>query len=79
MGTDQEPVRDAESPLLSKLRQQQMLNEKQELDFIAYWLCSHCQTNVKHACQMAQSWWMRKWILGRDGILHPLQNRLHIC
>ena len=36
------------------------------------WLCSHCQMNVKHGCQMAQTWWLRKWNLGSDGILHPL-------
>ena len=28
--------------------------------------------NVKHGCQMAQTWWLRKWNLDRDGILHPI-------
>ena len=25
------------------------------------WLCSHCRMIVKHGCQMAQTWWLRKW------------------
>ena len=37
------------------------------------WLCSHCQMNVKHDCQMAQTWWLRKQDLDRDGILYPIQ------
>ena len=30
--------------------------------------------NVKHGCQTAQTWWLRKWDLDRYGIVHPLHN-----
>ena len=33
--------------------------------------------NVKHGCQMAQTWWLRKWDLDWDGILHPIQMLCH--
>ena len=70
--------------LLTKLRQQHMLNEKQVI-FNAYFLMTKMQPKIISndalinwgGCQMAQTWWLRKLFdLDRDGILHPLHYPL---
>ena len=73
---------EADCPLLTKLRklrQRHMLNENQELDFNVYLLIDYLLQLNNYggfvAIARCPSWWLRKLVLDRDGIFHPI----HYC